>query len=69
MISLLYRKAVLKCFIDSKQKEEFVNKVWGVLSVLVYDSADDGTKVSDILAFRDEIAKYFDEPKKPEATA
>jgi len=68
MISLPYRKAVLKCFMDTKQKEEFVTKVSGVINALVFDQADLGTKVDDIYAFRDEIAKYFDEPK-PEATA
>ena len=66
MISIAYRKAVLKCFMDSARKEEFVTKVSGVISALVFDRADLGTKVDDIYAFRDEVAKYYDEPKKPE---
>jgi len=37
-----------------------------VISALVFDRADLGTKVDDIYAFRDEVAKYYDEPKKPE---
>ena len=64
MISLEYRKAVYHCFSDSHAKSEFLTRVSGITSILVYDTHD-GTDMSDIFALRDELGEYF-EPKPVE---
>lgn len=65
MISLPYRKAVYHCFNDSHTKPGFAEKVSGITSILIYDTHDK-TDIEDIFALRDDLGKYFEEPKKPE---
>lgn len=63
MISLKYRKAVYHCFTDSHTKAIFERMISGITSVLIYD-AGDTSDIEDIFALRDDLGKYFDEPKK-----
>jgi len=58
MISLAYRKAVYHCFSDSHAESEFVGKVSGIISVLIYNT-DDATDINDIFALRDILKEYL----------